>query len=207
MPWGARGGLFRPVTEDDYAKDPDHLPLTHRLNTLREVREKIVVVLTEMLELRETYTSNRENCNDVQTELLDLLKQDNQDVTKLVEGSASDHSMCSDCAFVHSITLDCRTTYAELHTLQMEATRQLEALVDVRERIYECMEAIDDGNTAGSSSFTGGRRSSFAAKQQQQTHQQQVAAAASSTSPTHSAVDRRGSDSSTTDLADVSLGT
>lgn len=38
VPWGARGGLFRPVTEVDYARDKDQLPLTHRLDRLREVR-------------------------------------------------------------------------------------------------------------------------------------------------------------------------
>lgn len=37
VPWGARGGLFRPVTERDYAHDKDHLPLTHRLERIREV--------------------------------------------------------------------------------------------------------------------------------------------------------------------------
>lgn len=54
-----------------------------------------------------------------------------------------DHSQCSDCAFVHAITCDCATTYQSLYNRQLEATRQLEDLVDVRERIIECMNSIE----------------------------------------------------------------
>ena len=55
--------LFRPVSEDDLNRDNEYTPLLNRLNTLRELRERYVALLSSVLESRELFTVNFDNCN------------------------------------------------------------------------------------------------------------------------------------------------
>lgn len=53
--------LFRPVTDEDLQRDAEYTPLSVRLNTLRELREKYVSILSALLESRESYQTNYDN--------------------------------------------------------------------------------------------------------------------------------------------------
>ena len=55
--------LFRPVSEDDLNRDNEYTPLLNRLNVLRELRERYVALLSAVLESRELFTVNFDNCN------------------------------------------------------------------------------------------------------------------------------------------------
>jgi len=70
--------MFRPVSEDDLNRDGEYVPLLARLNSLREIREKYVTLLAQLLESREMYTVNHENCNACFKQICQLLRLDKQ---------------------------------------------------------------------------------------------------------------------------------
>lgn len=53
-----------------------------------------------------------------------------------------DHKGCADCSCVITMTQDCTSAFEEIHNIQVEATKQLSLLVEVRERMHEVMENV-----------------------------------------------------------------
>lgn len=84
--------LFRPVSEDDLNRDSEYVPLLARLNSLREIREKYVALLAQLLESREMYTANFDNCNHCFKQICDLLRLDKKPFTVASPTSPKDQA-------------------------------------------------------------------------------------------------------------------
>ncbi len=58
----ANTSFHRPVSEDDILRDTEQATLVERLNTIRNVRERLVSSLAILLENREKFTVDNDNC-------------------------------------------------------------------------------------------------------------------------------------------------
>lgn len=140
MSWSAKTSRpASPVSDAELATDSDHPLLMERLMVLREVRDKFVSALQQVLMQKETATVNLENCKESQTVLTNLLKRD---VEEHNTESPFDHSRCTDCSCVHALTCDCTEHLSMLQTQSSEANKRLQMLVEVRERMRECWEQL-----------------------------------------------------------------
>jgi hypothetical protein len=147
IPWAGkkRGHGATTVSQADLDADPHHSSMFERLLDIRDLRSKHVYNLSRLLEHKESFQLNLQNCTESGLVLTTLLRRDISDI-EVEKQKPFDHSRCADCSFAHAMTCDCTEKLKALQSQATEANKRLQMLVEVRERMKEVAETLEFSN-------------------------------------------------------------
>jgi hypothetical protein len=128
------------------------------------LKQKFVDYLGAILEKRGVQQSNLENCLWSLEAIKAAIKRDGitekSDYINLPEDLAImtfDHARCVDCSYGYAITCECMSHLSTLQKQAQDANKRLQALVEVRERMVEAAELLNQQQQLeGRNSFSVG---------------------------------------------------
>lgn len=129
------------------------------------MKQKFVDSLSAILEKRGVQQSNLDNCLWSLDAIRSAVKRDGFS-DKYFESSPNgtpqspdctfDHSRCVDCSYGYSLTCECMSHMSTLQKQAQDANKRLQALVEMREKMVEAAELMNQQQldpTSGRSSF------------------------------------------------------
>ncbi|RYG68750.1 hypothetical protein EON64_04470 [archaeon] len=111
------------------------------------MKQKFVDHLGYLLEKRGVQQSNLDNClwslDAIRTAIRRDGIYDDPHSDHSVANTPFDHFRCLDCSFGYSITCECMSHLSTLQKQAQDANKRLQALVEIRERMTEAAELMN----------------------------------------------------------------
>jgi len=122
----------------DVTPDEDHEIIMEKLNQLKESKQNFANFLSRLLEEKETFKHNLENCIKASSRLKDITHF--EDKVDELKDLCYDHDRCTDCSYVSTIAAHCYNNLNALNEHALETNNRLHELVELREKMKEYAE-------------------------------------------------------------------
>jgi len=122
----------------DITPDADHEIIIEKLNHLKETKQQFANFLSNLLEEKETFKHNLDNCVKASIRLKEITRfEDKFDEFKDL---CYDHDRCTDCSYVSTIASHCYNNLNALNEHAFETNNRLHEIVELREKMKEYAE-------------------------------------------------------------------
>ena len=122
----------------DITPDEDHEMIMTRLDELKQTRQKFADFLSYVLEEKEAFKHNFDNCNKAANRLKEITRYDE----KIEEDHemSYDHDRCTDCGYQSILATHCCQNINALNEHAKETNDRLHEIVEIREKMRELAE-------------------------------------------------------------------
>lgn len=130
----------------DITPDEDHEIIMTRLDELKQTRQKFAEYLSHLLEEKETFKHNLDNCIKSLNRLKEITRNDEK--IEEIKDMSYDHDRCTDCAYQSTLATHCYQNISALNDHAKETNDRLHEIVELREKMRELAEYAFAKNAA-----------------------------------------------------------
>ena len=133
----------------DITPDEDHEIIMTRLYELKQTKQKFADFLSHLLEEKETFKHNLDNCNKAAMRLKEITRNDEK--IEEIKELTYDHDRCTDCSYQSTLAIHCYQNISALNEHARETNNRLHEIVELREKMRELLEFVNAKTAAENS--------------------------------------------------------